>query len=166
MTFAQVVRNAQNAGYTEPDPRLDISGRDVLRKLLILSREAGAPVDEADVEMNPVLSPEFFDGKVDVFYDMLEANESLFSARYRNAAEKGCRQRFIASLKEDPSSPNGYKASIGLEDVPETHPLYSLSGTDNAAIITTDFYPSPLVIQGAGAGAFQTASGILNDILE
>lgn len=166
LTFAQVVRNAQAAGYTEPDPRLDISGRDVLRKLLILSREAGAPVDEADVEMNPVLSPEFFAGKVDAFYEMLESNEALFSARYRLAAEKGCRQRFIATLQEEPSSVNGYKASIGLEDVPEGHPLYNLSGTDNAAIITTDFYPSPLVIQGAGAGAFQTASGILNDILE
>ncbi len=165
-TFAEVVRRAQDAGYTEPDPRLDLSGRDVLRKLLILSREAGVGIDEADVEISPVLGPEFFEGKVDAFYKKLEENEELFAARYSGAASKGLRQRFIASLVKDPESRYGYKARIALEDVAEDHPLFNLCGTDNAAIIKTDFYPSPLVIQGAGAGARQTASGILNDILQ
>ena len=164
LTFAQVVRNAQAAGYTEPDPRLDLSGRDVLRKLLIMAREAGIPEDEADVESVPVLAPEYFCGKVDAFYKMLEDNESVFSARWKAAAEKGCRQRFIARVEELPD--HGYRCSMGLRDVSPGHPLYSLCGTDNSAIITTDFYPSPLVIQGAGAGAFQTAGGILNDILQ
>lgn len=164
-TFAQVVRKAQEAGYTEPDPRLDLSGRDVLRKLLILSREAGVGIDEKDVEITPVLGPEFFEGKVDAFYRKLQDNEELFASRYNEAASKGLRQRFIASLVKDPASPFGYRARLALENVGPEHPLFSLSGTDNSAIIRTEFYPSPLVIQGAGAGAYQTASGILNDIL-
>jgi len=164
-TFAEVVRRAQDAGYTEPDPRLDLSGRDVLRKLIILSREAGVPLDEKDVEISPILGPEFFEGKVPAFYKMLEENEEMFAARYREAADKGLRQRFIASLVKDETSPLGYKARIGLEAVDAIHPLFGLCGTDNSAIIQTDFYPSPLVIQGAGAGAYQTASGVLNDIL-
>ncbi len=164
-TFADVVRRAQEAGYTEPDPRLDLSGRDVLRKLLILSREAGVGIDEKDVDIVPILAPEFFEGKVDAFYKKLEEREADFAATYNAAASKGFRQRVIASLIKDESAPLGYRAKIGLENVDETHPLYNLCGTDNAAIIKTDFYPSPLVIQGAGAGARQTASGVLNDIL-
>ena len=161
-TFAQVVRTAQEAGYTEPDPRLDLSGRDVLRKLLILSREAGVPLDEADVQIDPILGPEFFSVKIPQFYQMLADNEEFFAKRYSEAADKGLRQRFIASLVK---TSDGYKAAIGLENVGPGHPLYNLCGTDNAAIIQTEFYPSPLVIQGAGAGAYQTASGVLNDIL-
>ena len=164
-TFAEVVRRAQEAGYTEPDPRLDLSGRDVLRKLLILSREAGVPVDEQDVEIEPILGPEFFGVKQDAFYRLLEEHEADFVARYNEAASKGLRQRYIASLVKDSSSALGYKVKMSLENVPEGHPLFNLCGTDNAAIITTSFYPSPLVIQGAGAGARQTASGVLNDIL-
>ena len=164
-TFAEVVKRAQDAGYTEPDPRLDLSGRDVLRKLLILSREAGVGIDEKDVEISPILGPEFFEGKVPEFYKMLQENEAFFAERYRQAADKGLRQRFSASLVKDDSSAFGYKAKIGLENVDASHPLFNLCGTDNAAIIKTDFYPSPLVIQGAGAGARQTASGVLNDIL-
>ena len=164
-TFAEVVKRAQDAGYTEPDPRLDLSGRDVLRKLLILSREAGVGIDEKDVEISPILGPEFFEGKVPEFYTMLQENEAFFAERYRQAADKGLRQRFIASLVKDDSSTFGYKAKIGLENVDASHPLFNLCGTDNAAIIKTDFYPSPLVVQGAGAGARQTASGVLNDIL-
>lgn len=162
VTFAQVVKNAQDAGYTEPDPRLDLSGRDVLRKLLILSREAEVPLDEQDIDIDPILGPEYFSVKIPRFYEMLAENEAFFAARYNEAASKGLRQRFVASLVKDGDS---YKAAIGLRAVGPEHPLFNLSGTDNSAIITTDFYPSPLVIQGAGAGARQTASGVLNDIL-
>ena len=165
-TFADVVRQAQEAGYSEPDPRLDLSGRDVLRKLLILSREAGAAIDEADVEIDPILGPEFFSGKVPAFYEMLAANESSFAAAYRTAADKGLRQRFVASLVAVPEEGGvHYKASMGLQCVGPENPLFNLCGTDNAALIKTAFYPSPLVVQGAGAGAYQTASGVLNDIL-
>ena len=164
-TFAEVVKRAQDAGYTEPDPRLDLSGRDVLRKLLILSREAGVGIDEKDVEISSILPEEFFEGDVEAFYAKLAENEEMFSARYSEAASKGLRQRFVASLVKDSESSFGYRAKIGLECVNAAHPLYSLCGTDNAALIQTDFYPSPLVVQGAGAGAYQTASGVLNDII-
>ena len=164
-TFAEVVKRAQDAGYTEPDPRLDLSGRDVLRKLLILSREAGVPLDEQNVEISPILGDEFFEGDVDAFYAKLAENEEMFAARYNEAASKGLRQRFVASLIKDENSPLGYRAKIGLEAVSADHPLFNLNGTDNCAIIRTDFYPSPLVVQGAGAGAYQTASGVLNDII-
>jgi len=164
-TFAEVVRRAQDAGYTEPDPRLDLSGRDVLRKLLILSREAGVPLDEKDVQISPILGDEFFEGDVDAFYAKLAENEEMFAARYNDAASKGLRQRFVASLVKDDESSFGYRAKIGLESISDEHPLFNLCGTDNAALIQTDFYSSPLVIQGAGAGAYQTASGVLNDIL-
>lgn len=162
-SFANVVKKAQDAGYTEPDPSLDLSGKDVLRKLLILSREAGVPLEESDVDMSPILGPEYLDCNIQQFYNLLEKNEAYFSQTYKDAESKGLRQRFIASLerKED----GQYVAKLGLQNVDNTHPLYNLSGTDNCAIIKTDFYPSPLVVQGAGAGAKQTASGLLNDIL-
>ena len=164
-TFAEVVKRAQDAGYTEPDPRLDLSGRDVLRKLIILSRETGVGIDEKDVEISPILGDEFFEGDVDAFYAKLAENEEMFAERYAEAASKGLRQRFIASLVKDEQAPFGYRAKIGLESVSTEHPLFNLCGTDNAALIQTDFYPSPLVVQGAGAGAYQTASGVLNDII-
>ena len=164
-TFAEVVKRAQDAGYTEPDPRLDLSGRDVLRKLLILSREAGVGIDEKDVEISSILPDEFFEGDVNAFYAKLAENEAMFAERYHEAASKGLRQRFVASLVKDSESSFGYKAKIGLESVDASHPLYNLCSTDNAALIQTDFYPSPLVVQGAGAGAYQTASGVLNDII-
>ena len=164
-TFAEIVRRAQDAGYTEPDPRLDLSGRDVLRKLIILSREAGVGIDEKDVDISPILGEEFFEGDVEAFYAKLAENEEMFAARYNEAASKGLRQRFVASLVKDEASPFGYKAKIGLESVSPEHPLFNLCGTDNAALIQTEFYPSPLVVQGAGAGAYQTASGVLNDII-
>ena len=164
-TFAEVVKRAQDAGYTEPDPRLDLSGRDVLRKLLILSREAGVGIDEKDVEISSILPDEFFEGDVNAFYAKLAENEAMFAERYHEAASKGLRQRFVASLIKDSESSYGYKAKIGLESVDASHPLYNLCGTDNAALIQTDFYPSPLVVQGAGAVAYQTASGVLNDII-
>ena len=156
-SFAAVVHAAQDAGYTEPDPRLDLSGRDVLRKLLILSREAGVPLEEADVKIEPILAPDYFKGGVAAFYEKLEAGEVGFRKAF------GGNKRYIATLerKEDGS----YAASIGLKELPADHPLARLSGTDNCAVLTTDFYPSPLIVQGAGAGAVQTASGVLNDIL-
>ncbi len=164
-TFAEVVRRAQDGGYTEPDPRLDLSGRDVLRKLLILSREAGVELDEKDVEIHPILGEEFFEGDVPAFYEKLAENEEFFASRYQEAARKGLRQRFVASLVKDSESPFGYRAKIGLENVDSSNPLFNLMGADNCALVQTEFYPSPLVIQGAGAGAYQTASGVLNDIL-
>ena len=166
VTFADTVRQAVAAGYAEPDPRIDLSGRDVLRKLLILAREAGLPLEEEDVAVEPLLPAEYFEGGTDDFYRRLQEHEPELAARYRDAAEKGLRRRVVALLEHCPDAATGYRASIVLKEVGEDHPLFNLSGTDNAVLLETDFYPSPLVIQGAGAGAYQTASGILNDILK
>ena len=166
VTFADTVRQAVAAGYAEPDPRIDLSGRDVLRKLLILAREAGLPIEEEDVAVEPLLPAEYFEGGTEDFYRRLQEHEPELAARYRDAAEKGLRRRVVASLVHCPDAATGYRASIVLKEVGEDHPLFNLSGTDNAVLLETDFYPSPLVIQGAGAGAYQTASGILNDILK
>ena len=166
VTFADTVRQAVAAGYAEPDPRIDLSGRDVLRKLLILSREAGLPLEEEDVAVEPLLPAEYFEGGTEDFYRRLQEHEPELAARYRDAAEKGLRRRVVASLEHCPDAATGYRASIVLKEVGEDHPLFNLFGTDNAVLLETDFYPSPLVIQGAGAGAYQTASGILNDILK
>jgi len=174
VTFAEVVRQAVEKGYAEPDPRIDLSGRDVLRKLLILGREAGAALEEGDVEAEPLLPQEYFRGSVEDFYKALEDNEKSFAEQYHQATSRGLRLRFVASLERVPlsgdeccgASPCRWKACIALEALSPEHPLYSLEGTDNAVILTTDFYPSPLVIRGAGAGAYQTASGVLNDILK
>lgn len=138
--FEALVKKAQELGYTEPDPQIDLSGRDVLRKLIILSREAGIPLEEHGVEQEMLPSPE------------------EMSRRYAEAKKNGEKLTYVACLE------NG-KATISLKNIPRLNPLYNLLGTDNCAVITTEDYPSPLVVQGAGAGARQTAGGLLNDIL-
>ncbi len=134
-----LVEDARQKGYTEPDPSVDLSGRDVLRKVLILSRVAGLPLEETAVQ--------------------LEAIPADIAERYAAAAAKGCKLRYVAEV--DGSG----QATIGLKEVGPDSPLYALRGTDNAILLTTDHYPSPMLIQGAGAGTAQTASGLLNDIL-
>lgn len=161
-TFAEVVRRAQDSGYTEPDPRLDLSGRDVLRKLLIMARVAGVGLDEEDVEQHPLLSREYFDGSVDDFYALLEKNEPMFAESYRESESRGMRQRFVARLRNVDGE---FHASVSRENVGPDHPFHSLCGTDNSFMMRSRFYPQPLVVNGAGAGACQTASGVLNDIL-
>ena len=143
--FSDIVEEARQKGYTEPDPSIDLSGRDVLRKLLILSRQTGIPLEEAQVDMEPVP----------------EADEIV--RRHAEATSKGLKLRYIASLTIDEDG--SYHATCRLESVGPDSPLYWLRGTDNAAVITTEDYPSPLLIQGAGAGARQTAGGLLGDIL-
>jgi len=138
--FNALVEEARLKGYTEPNPNDDLSGRDVLRKLVILSREAGFKVDEQDVKLEPFPVDEV-------------------KARYEAAKANGMKLRYVATLEQDGET------SIMLKEVSSESPLYNLQGTDNAAIITTTDYPSPLVVQGAGAGPRQTAGGILNDIL-
>ena len=164
-TFAQIVRKAQNEGLTESDPRIDLSGREALRKLLILAREAGVPLEKEDVEIEPVIGPEYFDIPLEEFYAKLEAAEPHFAALESAADAAHQRQRFVASLVKDPAGPHGFKASIRVQNVDASHPAYRIKGSENAIIIRSAYHPYPLLIQGAGEGALMAASSVLNDIL-
>ena len=162
-SLASLVRRAQEDGLTEPDPRTDLGGRDALRKLLILARVAGIPLEESDVTIEPAVPLK--DGPLEDFYASLLSEEKNFAAKVRDAAGRGCRLRFVASVDKAPGTRLGYKASIRLQEVPLSHPAYFLEGTENAIIVQSTFHPYPLVIQGSGEGALQAASSILNDIL-
>lgn len=164
-SLAEIVRRAHAAGYTEPDPRKDLSGLDVIRKITIISRELGLPVEMSDVEVTDLLPEGIIDREGEDFYQALEASEEYFRHLYDEASSAGQRLRYVASLVRDSAAPLGYRISVGLHRVMRSCPLYHIKGTDNCLKITTAMYPSPLVIQGAGAGGIQTASGILNDIL-
>ena len=164
-SFAQIVRKAQDEGLTESDPRIDLSGREALRKLLILAREAGVPLEEEDVEIEPLIGPEYAGLPLDEFYARLEADEPRFAALEAAADAAHQRQRFVASLEKDPEGPHGYRASIKVKNVDATHPAYRITGTENAIIIRSAYHPYPLLIQGAGEGARLAAASVLNDIL-
>ncbi len=157
--FAEVVKQAQDEGYTEPDPRLDLSGVDVMRKLLILAREAGFVMDIDEIDNNGFMPEQCMTGTVENFYEQMKVHEPHFKAILDEANKKNCRLKFVASL-------NNGKASVGLQHIPSTHDLYHLYGKDNVVLFYTKRYPAqPLVIKGAGAGAEVTASGIFADVI-
>ncbi len=159
MSFSKLVRRAQESGYTEPDPRLDLSGTDVLRKTIILSREIGNETESSDVETTPLLTKEMLAESGENFYKILEDNEDIFKNLYLESQSKGENLRFVATIRDG-------KCKTGLRSLEPSHPLYNITGTDNAIIIYSRDYPSPIRIVGAGAGARQTATGIFNDILK
>ncbi|MFY9309288.1 MAG: bifunctional aspartate kinase/homoserine dehydrogenase I [Bacteroidia bacterium] len=157
--FAAVVKQAQDEGYTEPDPRLDLSGKDVMRKILILSREAGHRMELDDILNNSFLPASCMEGSVPDFYKELEKHEAHFRNLYQQAANEGKKLKFVAKLE------NG-KASVGLQHISKEQDLYHLYGKDNVVLFYTNRYVNqPLVIKGAGAGADVTASGIFADII-
>ena len=166
-SFAETVRGAQEKGLTEKDPRQDLSGRDALRKLLILAREAGIPLEEADVEIVPAVPVDLLDADIPLeeFYRRLQELEPQFDAAEKAAAKSQCRQRYLAILEKDPGKPLGYRASIAVRNVPRNHPAFRILGTENAIIIRSAYHPYPLVIQGTGEGAEMAAGSVLNDIL-
>lgn len=137
LPFEEALERAKEAGLTEKDPSADLQGRDALRKLLILGREAGIPLEEEDVQVEPV------DGR---------------------SVRPG--QRFVACVETDPTAPKGYRASIRLRQTSPGDPAYEVGGTDNMVCIRSEFHPSPLIIKGAGEGARMAASSVLNDILK
>ena len=161
-SFASMVRRAQEAGLTEADPRMDLGGKDALRKLLILSREAGVRLEEKDVKVEPVIPADAFKGTVEDFYAALEAYEPELAMKADAANARGERLRFVAYLRKNGKA---YEAGIGIRSVAPEHPAYYLRGTENAIIVRSAFHPYPLVIQGPGEGAREAASSILNDIL-
>lgn len=157
--FAEVVAQAQAEGYTEPDPRLDLNGSDVARKILILAREAGQTLEMSDVANESFLPASCLEGDVAAFYEQLAVHEPHFRALYDAAASQGKRLKFVAQYD------NG-KAAVGLQQIPPGHDLYELRGKDNVVLFYTDRYPEqPLVVKGAGAGAEVTASGVFADII-
>ncbi len=157
--FAQVVKQAQDEGYTEPDPRLDLGGTDVMRKIMILAREAGQQVEMEDITNESFLPASCFEGSVDDFYNEMAKQETHFQKLYKAAAAENCKLKFVAQYE------NG-KASVGLKHIPADSDFYHLYGKDNLVLFYTERYPEqPLVIKGAGAGADVTASGVFADII-
>ncbi|MCC6825554.1 MAG: bifunctional aspartate kinase/homoserine dehydrogenase I [Acidobacteria bacterium] len=158
-SFAEVVRQAQDEGYTEPDPRLDLSGTDVARKILILARESGYELEMEDIENSSFLPGSCLEGSVDDFYRELERHEAHFRGLFDAAGERGERLKYIAAF-------DGGKASVGLQSIGPKHNFANLSGKDNAVLFYTKRYADqPLVIKGAGAGADVTAAGVFADII-
>ena len=157
--FADVVKQAQDEGYTEPDPRLDLSGTDVMRKILILARETGVQMEMEEITCNGFLPESCMKGSVADFYEAMKKEEAHFKAIYEKAHADNCKLKFVASF-------NNGKASVGLQHIPSQHDLYHLYGKDNVVLFYTDRYKEqPMVVKGAGAGAEVTASGVFADIL-
>ena len=158
-TFAEVVKQAQDEGYTEPDPRLDLGGTDVMRKIMILAREAGEKIEMEDIANNGFLPQSCFNGSVADFYTEMEKHEAHFKSLYNEAANKKCKLKFVATF-------NNGKATVGLQHIPTESDFYHLYGKDNIVLFYTQRYPEqPLVVKGAGAGADVTASGVFADII-
>jgi aspartokinase/homoserine dehydrogenase 1 len=167
-SFAQVVKQAQDEGYTEPDPRLDLGGTDVMRKILILAREAGYPLEMEDITNESFLPASCFNGSVADFYTELEKQEPHFKQLYDAAAAAGCKLKFIAKFESHANEKMNEMATakVGLQHIKPSSDFFHLYGKDNLVLFYTNRYPElPLVIKGAGAGADVTASGVFADII-
>ena len=163
-SFAKVVKQAQDEGYTEPDPRLDLGGTDVMRKVMILAREAGHPLEMEGIENEAFLPASCFNGSVADFYDEMEKQEPHFKQLYDAAAAAGCKLKFVAKFERD--STGQCTAKVGLQHIQPSSDFYHLYGKDNLVLFYSDRYPQlPMVIKGAGAGADITASGVFADII-
>ncbi len=159
MLFSHAVREAYEKGFTEPDPRDDLSGMDVARKALILARRLGWKLNIEDIKLESLFKPEMSSNDADDFIDNLSALDGYFSDRIKEAGKNNCVLRYVARIE------NG-KVSVGVENISLDTPLGSLKGTDNQITITTRRYEkNPLVVTGPGAGAEVTAAGVLNDIV-
>ncbi|WP_291865689.1 bifunctional aspartate kinase/homoserine dehydrogenase I [Maribacter sp.] len=159
-TFHNIVKQAQEEGYTEPDPKIDLSGVDVMRKILILARESGNQLEIDDIVNNPFLPQESLDTtNNEDFFTSLIKHEDSFQAIYKKAKDADSKLKYVAQYEDG-------KASVGLQEIPKGHDFYNLEGSDNIVLFYTERYPNqPMIIKGAGAGADVTASGIFADII-
>ncbi len=159
LPFSQAIKKAVEAGYAEPDPRIDLSGKDVMRKLVILSREAGYRLDMSDIEASLFIPDRFFEGTLDEFWKAVPELDAAFEAHRKELAAKGLRQRFVATM-------SGGRASVALREVDSRSPFYELDGSNNVILLTTERYKDyPMEIKGYGAGADVTAAGVFADII-
>ena len=157
--LSKAVKMAQENGYSEPDPRIDLSGKDVIRKLVILARESGYRLEVDEVERNLFIPNELFEGSLDNFWDQLPSLDAQFEAERQRLARENKRWRFVAEWA------NG-KGSVGLREISQGHPLYDLEGSNNIILLTTERYHEyPMLIKGYGAGAAVTAAGVFADIM-
>lgn len=166
--FADVVKQAQEEGYTEPDPRLDLGGTDVMRKIMILAREAGEKIEMNDITNNMFMPASCMQGSVADFYAAMAKEEDHFKKLLEKAKAEGCILKFVASYsrQSEDNPANGSSASVGLQHIDPKHDLYHLYGKDNIVLFYTDRYKDqPMVVKGAGAGAEVTASGVFADII-
>ena len=159
-SFSDIVKKAQELGYTEPDPRVDLSGQDVKRKVVILAREMGLEIEPGEVEIENILPKKCQDAKtVEAFFEALEEANDHFENMRLEAEKENKVLRFLAKIEND-------KASIILDAVTTDNPFYSLDGSDNMIVFTTDRYKDrPLVVRGPGAGGEVTAAGVFAEVL-
>jgi len=157
--LSRAIRMSMEAGFAEPDPRIDLSGIDVRRKLLILARESGYPLETKDIRIVPFLPSECFEGSRDDFWKLVAQQDQAFEERRKKLTRENKKLRFVALLDEG-------KASIELMEVDSSHPAYPLEGSNNIILITTlRYHEQPMVIRGYGAGADVTAAGVFADII-
>lgn len=157
--LSETIRRAKEVGYSEPDPRIDLSGKDVIRKLVILAREAGYRLEQEDVEKHLFIPDDLFNGSLDDFWKNVSSLDADFEAQRKRLDAEGKRWRFVARLE------NG-KGVVALEEVDRHHPFYNLEGSNNIILLTTERYKEyPMLIQGYGAGAGVTAAGVFADIM-
>ncbi len=158
-SFSQTVRQAKELGYSEPDPRIDLSGQDVVRKLVILAREAGYKVEQSDVEKQLFIPDSYFDGSLEEFWTRLPELDADFEVRRQRLEAESKRWRFVATMDHGCTR-------VALQEVGTTHPFYNLEGSNNIVLLTTERYREfPMLIQGYGAGASVTAAGVFANIM-
>ncbi|NDW09564.1 bifunctional aspartate kinase/homoserine dehydrogenase I [Dysgonomonas sp. 520] len=157
--FSQAIMMAEKAGFAEPDPRIDLSGTDVVRKLVILVREAGYVVNQEDVEKRLFVPPKYFDGTLEEFWATINELDEEFETLRQKLESENKKLRFVAKYEAG-------KCEVGLQEIPSTHPFYDLEGSNNIIQITTERYNEyPMIIKGYGAGASVTAAGVFADII-
>jgi aspartokinase/homoserine dehydrogenase 1 len=159
VTLSEAIQQAKEKGFSEPDPRIDLSGVDVVRKLLILARETGVPLEKEDVKVEPFLPDDCFSGSLEDFWQRVKQEDAVFEDRRKKLTQENKKLRFVAELDKG-------NAQVALKEVDANHPAYQLEGSNNIILLTTErYHEEPMIIKGYGAGAEVTAAGVFADII-